>query len=316
MARAGPPLALLIDLPMLPGAAGPQDQLRLAVRAKPWVPHAAYVSPQSTGFERRTLAAREATVGRLTAALGPGFEGRFDRTGAVEVALLAGELASVTDLQLLNGANLAAVLAANGEWEVMQFGHAEEIAPATWRLTRLLRGQYGTRPAMLAGAAEDAWLVLLDAAAAPAGLREAEVGLTLNWRIGPIGYDFAGPAFAALTAAGGVRARRPLSPVHLKAHRLGDGALRLHWIRRARIDADRGLAGSPPLDEAAETYRIDVAPEGGATVRSVTVGAPQWIYAAADIAADLGGAPATAAFTVRQIGAVAGDPATLTLDLN
>jgi len=95
-----------------------------------------------------------------------------------------------------------------------------------------------------------------------------------------------------------------------------DGALRLDWIRRARIDADRGLAGSPPLDEAAETYRVDVAPEGGATVRSVTVGAPQWTYAAADIAADLGGAPATAAFTVRQIGAVAGDPATLTLDLN
>ena len=316
VARAGPPLALLLDLPMLPGAAGPQDQLRLAVRAKPWVPHAAYVSPQSSGFERRTLAAREATVGRLTAALGPGFEARFDRGGSVEVALLSGELASVTDLQLLNGANLAALLAANGEWEVVQFGHAEEIAPATWRLTRLLRGQYGTRPAMLAGAGEDAWFVLLDAAAAPVGLRDTEVGLTLNWRVGPIGYDFSGPTFAALSAVGGLRARRPLSPVHLKARRLGDGALRLDWIRRARIDADRGLAGDAPLDEAAETYRIDVAPEGGATVRTVTARVPQWTYAAADITADFGGGPATVAFTVRQIGSAAGDPATASFDLN
>ena len=314
-ARAGPPLALLLDLPMMPGAAGPQDQLRLAVRAKPWVPHAAYASPQPTGFERRALAGREATVGRLTAALGAGFEGRFDRAGAVEVTLLAGELASVSDLQLLNGANLAAMLAANGEWEVLQFGHAEEVAPATWRLTRLLRGQYGTRPAMLAGAGEGAWFVLLDAAVAPAGLKDTETGLPLNWRVGPVGYDFAGPTFAALSAAGGVRARRPLSPVHLRARRLGDGALRLDWIRRVRIDGDSGLAGSPRLDEAAETYRVDVALDG-ATVRSVTVEAPRWIYAADDIAADFGGAPATAAFAVRQIGTVAGDPATLSFNLN
>jgi hypothetical protein len=249
--------------------------------------------------------------------LGSGFEGRFDRAGTIEVALLHGELAGVSDLQLLNGANLAAVLAQNGEWEVLQFGEAEETAPSVWRLGRLLRGQYGTRPAMLAGAAEATWFVLLDEAVSAAGLKAGEIGLALNWRIGPIGYDFAGPTFAAITTAGGVRARRPLSPVHLSATPLGDGGIRFDWIRRGRIDADRGLAGAVPLGEEAEAYAVEVAPEGGSAVRLATAAQPQWIYAAADIAADFAGAPATVAVTVRQLGGgVQGDPSTITLDIN
>ena len=317
VARAGPPLALLLDLPMLAGPTAVEDQFRLAVRAEPWLAHAAYVSPESDGFERRSLAAHEATVGTLQAALGPGFEGRFDRAGAIEIAVLHGELGGVSDLQLLNGVNLAAVLAQNGEWEVLQFGEAEEIAPSVWQLGRLLRGQYGTRPAMQAGAAEGAWFVLLDEAVSAAGLKAGEVGLDLNWRVGPIGYDFAGPTFAAITTAGGVRARRPLSPVHLSATSLGDGSIRFDWIRRGRIDADRGLAGAVPLGEEAEAYAVEVAPEGGQAVRLATAVQPQWTYAAADIAADFAGAPTTIALTVRQLGGgVQGDPSTITLDIN
>jgi len=317
VSRAGPPLALLLDLPMLPGAAGPEEQLRCAVRATPWLPHATYASPETTGFERRALAGQEATIGILQSSLRPGFEGRFDNVTAIEVSLLRGELSSVSDLQLLNSANLAAVLAANGEWELLQFGEAEEIEAATWRLTRLLRGQYGTRPAMLAGAAEGSWFVLLDAAVMPAGLKPSEVGLELNWRIGPVGYDFAGPAFASLTSIGGVRARTPLSPVHLSARRTPDGDVLLDWIRRARIDADSGLAGAVPLDEEAESYRVEVTPEGGATIRTVTISGPQWTYPAADVTADFGGVPTTVTFTVRQIGAAGlGDPSNILFDLN
>lgn len=315
VARAGQPLALLLDLPMLPGAAGPHDQFKLAVRAKPWAAHAAYASPAVTGFERRALASQEAVIGRLSAPMAPGFEGRFDRASAVELDLLHGELASVTDLHVLNGANLAAVLARNGEWELLQFAGAEEIAPARWRLRRLLRGQYGTRPAMLAGADGGAWFVVLDRAVVPAGLREIEVGLELNWHIGPIGYDFAGPTFAALSARGGLRARRPLSPVHLAARRLQDGALRLDWMRRARIDADRGLAGEVALDEANEAYRIEVAPAGGPVLRSQTTVQPWWRYEPETIAADFGGAPQAIAIAVRQIGSVEGDPAEILFNL-
>jgi hypothetical protein len=141
------------------------------------------------------------------------------------VKLLPGELASVPDLQVLNGANLAAVRSTNGEWEVLQFALAEEIAPSVWRLSRLLRGQYGTRPAMLAGAEAGAHFVLLDGAVAQAGLRAHEIGLALNWRVGPFGYDFSGPAFSAETTSGGLRARRRLSPVHLAARRQADGSL-------------------------------------------------------------------------------------------
>src|SRR5690606_28669399 len=67
--RAGPPLALFVDLPMLPGASAPEEQLKLALRAEPWAPHAVYASPVNSGFERRGLAMQEAVVGTLRAPL-------------------------------------------------------------------------------------------------------------------------------------------------------------------------------------------------------------------------------------------------------
>ena len=68
-----------------------------------------------------------------------------------KMANVDGAMASVPTLQLLNGANMAAIRADNGVWEIVQFGDAEEIAPSVWRLTRLLRGQQGTGDALAAG---------------------------------------------------------------------------------------------------------------------------------------------------------------------
>ena len=72
-------------------------------------------------------------------------------------------------LQLLNGANAAAIRSANSAWEVIQFQEAEEIGPDIWRLQTLLRGQLGTSDAMLAGAPVGSSFVLLDEAVRPAG---------------------------------------------------------------------------------------------------------------------------------------------------
>jgi hypothetical protein len=307
--RAGPPLAHLLDLPVI-GDAEPHEQLRVALRAKPWMAHATYASPSTSGFTQRAVVRLEATVGRLYEALGPGFEGRLDKAGALTVDLWSGALASVPDLQMLAGANRAAVRAANGDWEVLQFGQAEEIEPGRWVLSRLLRGQCGTRLAMLAGAAEGADFVLLDAAVVPAGLSADEIGLTRNWRIGPVGHDFAGPTFWQGAAIGGLRARRPLPPAHLVAARQPGGDRAIRWTRRGRLDADRGLASDVPLGEESERYELVVS-NGGTPVRSLTLSSAGWIYPAVSIAGDFP-APATATVTVRQVSvaAGAGDPAT------
>jgi hypothetical protein len=301
----GPPLALFLDLPMGPGAAAPQDQFRIAAWTTPWRSQAAFASPESSGFTRRATLPRPATVGKLVEALRPGPEGRIDHAATLVVALSGGELGSVSRLRVLNGANAAAIVTAAGGLEIVQFESAEEVAPDTWRLTGLLRGQLGTGAQAGEGAAAGSRFVLLDEAIQPAGLSGSETGLTLNWRVGPSGRDVSPLHYTEVTAAGGVRALTPLSPVHIRGVRNG-GDLVVTWIRRGRIDADNWAAADIPLGEEAESYQVEVSPAGGPPVRSIIAAMPAWTYPAASIAEDFAALPQAIEVSVRQISAAVG----------
>lgn len=304
---AGKPDAHLLDLPMGGEETSPASRLRVACWQKPWRSQAVYASADSSGFTLRASPATPAIIGRLTEPLaGGGAPGRIDRGRTVTVKLSSGELASVSRLQLLNGANLAAIRSIAGAWEIVQFETAEELAADTWRLANLLRGQAGTDDAMAAGAAAGAVFVLLDAAVVAAGLDAGEAGLQRNWRIGPAGYAITPAHFAELTATGGVRAQLPLSPVHLRAARSAGGDLTLSWVRRSRFGADDWQQAEVPLGEAAEEYRIEIAAAGGAPVRTATSPTTAWIYTAAAIAADFGTMPPAIDVTVRQLSAAVG----------
>ena len=302
----GAPYVVLLDLPMLPGSTTPEDQFRVAAYASPWRTQAAYASPEETGFALTASIAAQATIGELVEAKGQGPEGRLDHHGAITVALFDGAMASVPTLQLLNGANMAAIRADNGVWEIVQFGDAEEIAPSVWRLTRLLRGQQGTGDALAVGVSAGAPFVLLDHAVVKAGLPPEQAGLALNWMVGPSGQDFGGPTHVGLATAGGVRARLPLAPVHLRLARQSGGDALVTWTRRGRIDADSWLSEEIPLGEEYERYRVEVRDTGGAMVRTAETAAANWIYDAAWIASDLPALPAGIEITVRQISATAG----------
>ena len=299
----GPPLGIFLDLPLLPGATEISAQFKVAAWSKPWKTQLAFASPESSGFVHRAQLGRPAVIGELLEPLGPGFEGRFDRTGSILVRLIHGELASVSRLQLLNGANAAAVRSANGAWEIVQFETAEEVAASSWRLRVLLRGQLGTGDAMQAGAAAGARFVLLNEAVQPAGLAPSEAGLPLTWRIGPSGHDLS--TFSESTETGGIRARLPLAPVHLRAERTADG-YEFSWVRRSRVGADDWMPPDIPLGEETESYRIDVAAAGGAAVRSTVVTSTNWHYPAAAMAADFPALPASVDVRVRQLSASVG----------
>lgn len=303
---AGPPHALLLDLPMGLTGGAPEAQFRVAVWQRPWKSQLVYASPETTGFALRASVARPATLGQLVEALASGVEGRVDRSSSVTVELFDGEVASVSRLQLLNGADAAAVRSASGAWEVLQFETADEIAPDVWRLSGLLRGQLGTNDAMAAGAPAGADFVIFDQAVQSAGLLANEVGLMLNWRVGPSGGDFSSSSFASVTAAGGMRARLPLAPVHLRGRVQAEGGLALSWIRRGRLDADDWAPADIPLGEEHEEYRVEIAPAGGAVVRSVTVTEPAWSYGPSDIAADFDVPSAEIDVSVRQLSVAAG----------
>ncbi|MBL8584000.1 MAG: glycoside hydrolase/phage tail family protein, partial [Rhizobiaceae bacterium] len=301
MPPAGLPFVCFLDLPLGAASGDADAQLRLAAWQKPWRMQLAFASPEDSGFDLRGMLAQPARMGLLKASLESGFSGRIDYGGTVTVALQDSETSSISLALLLNGGNLAAVHSASGVWEVLQFAEAEEIDAGVWRLSRLLRGQLGTEDAMIAGALEGAPFVILDDAVEPAGLRAGEAGLALNWRVGPSGYDFSTNRYMASVQSGGVRARLPLSPVHLRG-RMTAGDLALSWIRRGRIDADAWGEADIPLGEEAELYRLEIAEPAGSPVRTVELSATAWTYTAGAIAADFPVSPPAVEITVRQKG--------------
>lgn len=197
--------------------------------------------------------------------------------------LNTGALQSVTLLEMLNGANAAALEGANGNWEVFQFADAEEIDPGIWVLSTLLRGQLGTDDAFAHPAQAGARFVMLDGAVVPAGLRSDEIGRELNWRCGPVGYDLSNRYATTFISVGGMRALRPLSPVRLRGLRMSNGDHQFGWTRRGRIDADSWLASEIPLGEDEELYSVQLM-QGENIIASAECDEPRWTVPAAQIA--------------------------------
>jgi hypothetical protein len=291
------PDIVLMDLPRYETGEA-QGFARIAAFAKPWRRMALSVSAGTEGYEARALLDQPAKIGALASAVPRGFAARFTRAGAIEITLPYGDLASASDLAVLNGANRIAIRSANGAWEVAAFANAEEVSAKRWRLTRLLRGLAGTEDAMAAGTVEGAEVVVLDAGVVAMGLRAEERGLQLNWIIEAAGAQISsvGP-FAFI---GGMRAETPLAPVHLRGVRTVDG-VRLTWVRRGRVEADGWDDADIPLDETSERYRVEVLLID-VVVRTMEVSDASCLYAADAEVADFGMAQHTLSVRVRQLG--------------
>lgn len=291
------PHLVFLDLPRVDGEAS-EGFARVAGLVRPWRRIALSSSVSGEAYRARVTLDRPATMGRLTAPLAAGPSGVMDLANAVQVQLFFGELSSVGQLELFEGANRIAVRSSSGALEIIGFSTAEEIGPGHWRLTGLLRALHGTEDAMRAGAGTGADLVLLDSAVRSLGLSSDEAGRPLRWLAERIGG--AAPPVGPVEFAGGLRAETPLSPVHLRGIRRSDGAVVLSWIRRGRVDADDWDATDIPLEEP-EAYRLDILKDGAA-VRTVETDQTAHVYPAADEAADFGSAQTSLAVRVRQKG--------------
>lgn len=255
-------------------------------------------SPGTDGYAPRVRLERPARIGRLAADLGPGAWGRFDHGNAIELDLSFGGLSTKTRNAVLGGDNRIAVTTPSGRWEIIGFLEAEETAPRRWRLGGLLRGLGGSEDAMVEGHPAGSVAVLLDEAVRPLSLTADEAGRSFNIIVEARG---APQTSTPVAFAGGMRARTPLAPVHLRARRLGDGGVFFSWIRRARRDADGWEGFDIPLDEPFEAYRLEIL-DGGAVVRSIETGGPSHTYPVADEALDFGAAHPAITIRVRQLG--------------
>jgi hypothetical protein len=286
----------LLDLAPIAFGGG-ADGVRIALFAEPWPGTMSVMRASSVdgAFAEIARVTRRAKLGETASVLLRGPVNRWDRVNGVDVLLYGGTLAAADERAVLDGANRAAVETAPGVWEVVQFAGAELIAPQTWRLSGLLRGQAGTEDAVADALGAGARFVLLDEAvtALPVGPEEAG---TLFLRIGPLSAPLDAVASAALTADYAARGRQPWSPCQVRAVRSG-GDVALRWIRRVRNDAGRWSELEVALGEEAERHAVEVM-DGGDAVRAFEVGAAEAVYEAAMQAADWGG-PAPDPLTLR-----------------
>ncbi len=281
-----PVFPLFLDLPLMTGEESPHAP-HLAVAAEPWPGSAAlYGSSDDEGYSFQKLITRRSTVGVLAAPLAAACPGVYDRAGLVTVQLTSGALSSVTDLALLNGANVAAIGDGSAEnWEIVQFRDAVLVAEGTYELRQLLRGQLGTDAWQPAEWPEGSYFVLLDGVPEQIGLPASERGLERHYRVGPAARSYDDASYTHVSAAFTGVGLKPLSPCHVRYGLNGAGDMNVNWIRRTRVDGDSWEGVEVPLAEESESYVVRVA-QGGSVVREVAVTVPDWAYTAAQMAAD------------------------------
>jgi len=314
----GPAEVALMDLPQISDAV-PAHRPYAAVFARPWYGTAAvWRSASTSGFALLETIGQPAHMGVLAADLPSGPLWRFDMCSALLVDLTSGTLVSVTDTELLNGANALAVESAPNVWEVIQFGNAELISSGRYRLTRLLRGQRGTEDAMGSPAPSGARVVILDTAIQPLPIAEADLGLPWNWRIGPGTAAPSDPIMQAVSFTPSGRGLMPFAPAQARIRRLANGDLAIRWIRRDRaLSADSWVLADAPMSEASESYDLEIL-SGGSVVRTVTgLTSPAFTYTAILQAADFGGPVTSLDLRIYQVGALGhGVPLSTTLTIS
>ncbi len=209
-----------------------------------------------------------------------------DRRGAFEVVLAHAdmELGDADAAALDRGVNLALV----GD-ELVQFGQAEPLGGARWRLSGLLRGRRGSEAAAGAQMIGDRFVLLQAEAARTFDLPLSVLGREVRVMASGVGDATPVETRCAMRGASVV----PPSPVHLRSFAEPDGSATVKWTRRGRAGW-RWIDGvDAPLSEEVEAYRVTVT--AGGTAREVEMAVPFVAVTAAERAA-------SASVAVRQRG--------------
>lgn len=301
----------LLDLPAIDGS--------LASAPRPWVAAAG----TEAGWRRAELSlsldggdswttlggtAPAAIMGVVAGVPTSGPTTLLDRVTAIEVDLLHEGMAlpGGGDAALISGRNLAMV----GE-ELLAFGTAVQIGARRWRIFDLLRGRYGTEAAVTGHGGGERFVMIDAAQLRPVDLPATAIGTAVTVSALGVGDDAAVRAVAIARGA----ALRPPSPVGLTVTRTGDGTIRLGWCRRSRIGWAWLGGADVPLAETSELYRVTLA--SGFLLRSIEIGEPNFVYSAAEQAADGLSSGAVLTLSVEQLGTFAPStpPASLSLTI-
>lgn len=227
----------------------------------------------------------------------------WDTTTVLNVYLNSSymQLSGATDLQVIQGANLA--LLGN---ELIQFANANLMVDAQgnsyYQLSRLLRGRRGTEWAMSSHQAGDTFVLIQanDETAIDYGLHD--LNNSALFKIATVGQDIS--AIGATPFAPTGIWYKPWAPAHPRVAKDASNNWNLSFFARARLNGYWGSGVAPTLDTDTQTWSLDVL--SGSTVKRTVTGplsSPAFQYTAAMQTADGFAAGAHGiTFTIYQVG--------------
>lgn len=219
------------------------------------------------------------TMGVANTALGSGLTTIPDQASTVNVRLLKGELASITDDQLLAGGNIAVL----GQ-EILQFKNAVLQADGTYDLSYFLRGRFGTEWAVGSHALYEEFTVLTESTIQRMLVDENTIGAKRYYKAVTLGSTVDASISKTFTYAG--VCFKPYAAVHLKGTRDTSNNLTITWIRRSRYGGEWRDNVDVPLGETSENYEVDILNGSNVVVRTIAVTAQSASYSAAQQTTD------------------------------
>lgn len=247
-----------------------------------------FASQDGTNYaEVNSLSQATPDVGTIIAAPTQGSNLVWDEDSTIDVQMINGTLESSSDALVMAGqANIAAIQANNGEWEIIGFVTVTALGEGMYRLSRLLRGLRGTenysghivgsRPFVLLDPSPSIgiWNAGLNYISSQLYLKLVAEGDTLS-NVNPRKIAFRGRCLTPLAPALGRWRQDSIYSTN------GQWDVHLSWHRRTRYLIDAFATSNPlPPDESPEKYLVEIRRGGALTtlLRQVEVDTPYFDY--------------------------------------
>jgi hypothetical protein len=246
---------------------------------------------------------KASTIGSANDVLGDFAGGNsFDETNTVTVHLINGTLASLTELAVLNGGNVALL----GD-EIIQFKNAALTDANTYTLSGLLRGRQGTEWSVSEHTAGERFVLLSAGTTYIEQAVSSELGLARKYRAATLGGYLADAIETEFTHNS--VAQKCYAPAQLGGGRDADGNITLNWVRRSRIGGSWNSFTDVPLGESSESYVIEIytAADYATLKRALTSTTPTAQYTSAQQVDDFGSNQSVVYWRVAQVSAAVGN---------
>ena len=302
----GQTISAFMDIPILRDLDDDAD-FYLAARGTGtgWAGAAVYKSTDRADWNSIDSITEPSIIGTCTTLLPSGPTTIFDDGSTVNVRLIAGTLSSVTEEQMANGANAAAIGSMANCWEIVGFQNATLQGDGTYLLSRFLRGRRGTDWAVGTHVIGDQFVLLESGDLIRPNTSPTEINSPRYYRLPSFGTSLTDAD--EITYTHQAIGKKPLSPVHIRGRRHSPATndWNITWVRRGRIDWEWRDYVETPLGETSESYEIDIM-SGSTVKRTLTATAQTVNYTAAQQTTDFGAVQTTLSVRVYQMSATVG----------